>query len=135
MGMHCRDDHPLRKHLRHFIPAGDFQPHPRRERRATGDGPGLRLAIQVAFVTDAGIKRPGLRCRIAVMRTARRQVVIRPVVGITVRGGIPAGRIHQGIHVLRGLAVVVVPGADLLLHHVVMALHLPHRVHTLRVLS
>jgi hypothetical protein len=30
------------------------------ERRAAGDGPGLRLAIQVALMPDAGIKRPGL---------------------------------------------------------------------------
>ncbi|VAF25426.1 Uncharacterised protein [Enterobacter hormaechei] len=74
---------------------------------------------------DAGVKRPGLRCRVAVIRAARRQVVIRPVVGITVRGDIPAGRVNPGVHVLRGLTVVVVPGADLLLHHIVMAFHSP----------
>ncbi len=134
MAVHRRDNHALRKHLGHFVPAGDFQQHTRREGRTAGEGPGLRLAIQVTLVTNAGVKRPGLRRRIAVMGRSRRQVVIRPVIGITVRNGIPAGRVHQSIHVLRGLPVVVVAGADLLLHHAMMALHLPHRVHTLRML-
>ena len=123
--MHRRDDHALRKHVGHFIPAGDFQYLTRREGRTAGDALRPGLTIQVAFVTKAGIKRPGLRGRITVIGAARRQVVIRPVIGITVRGDIPAGRIHQGVHVLRGLTVVVVPGADLLLHHVVMAFHSP----------
>ncbi len=134
MAVHRRDDHALRKYLSHFVPAGDFQQHPRREGRAAGDGPGLRLAIQVAFVTNAGIERPGLRCRITVMGVSRRQVVIRPVIGLSVSGGISPGRINEGVHVFRGLAVVVIAGADLLLHHVMMVLHLPHRVHTLRML-
>ncbi len=134
MAVHRRDNHALRKHLRHFVPAGDFQQHTRRELRTTGEGNGLRLVIQVAFVTDAGVKRTGLRGRVAVIRAARRQVVIRPVIGLTVRGDIPAGRIHQGVHVLRGLTVVVVAGADRLLDHLMTALHIPHRVHPLRVL-
>ncbi|SAA94330.1 Uncharacterised protein [Enterobacter hormaechei] len=134
MAVHRRDNHALRKHVCHFVPAGDFQQHTRRDHRTTGESNGLRLAIQVTFVPDAGIERPGLRGRIAVMGRSRRQVVIRPVIGISVRGGIPAGRINQGVHVLRGLTVVVVAGADRLLHHIMVALHFPHRVHTLRVL-
>ena len=83
---------------------------------------------------DAGIKRTGLGRRIEVIRAARRQIIIGIVVRFPVRGRIPPGDVNQSIHILRGLTVVVVAGADLLLHHAVMALHPPHRVHTLRVL-
>ena len=131
MGLHRRDDHALSKHVSHFIPAGDFQQHPRRERRTAGDGPGLRLAIQVTLMPDAGIKCPGLGRRIAVIRAARRQIIVGIVVRFPVRGRVPPGDVNQSIHVLRGLTVVVVAGADLLLHHAVMAFHPPHRVHTL----
>ena len=129
------DYHAMSKNVSHFVTAGDFQYLTRREDRAAGDGTGLRLAIQVTLMTNAGVKRPGLRGRIAVMVTSRCQIVIGIVIGITVGGGIPAGRIHLGVHVFRRLAVVVITGADLLLHHVMMALHSPHRVHTLRVLA
>ncbi|MNV44280.1 hypothetical protein D3C71_1360340 [compost metagenome] len=135
MAVHRRDDHALREHVCHFVPAGDFQYLTRREGRVAGDGMGLRLAIQVALMTNAGIKRPGLRGRMAVMVTSRCQVVISPVVSLPTGGGVPAGRIDLGVHVFRGLTVVVIPGADLLLHHVMVALHAPDRVHAFRMLS
>ncbi|MNO77204.1 hypothetical protein D3C76_683050 [compost metagenome] len=135
MAVHRRDDHALSKHVGHFVPAGNFQYLTRREGRAAGDGMGLRLAIQVALMTNAGIKRPGLRGRMAVVSVAGCQVIVCVMIGITVGGGITAGRIDLGVHVIRGLAVIVITGADLLLHHVMMALHAPDRVHTVRMLS
>ncbi|MCW0317792.1 hypothetical protein NB724_002943 [Pantoea ananatis] len=83
---------------------------------------------------DAGVKRPGLRRRVAVVGAAPGQVVIGEVIGIAVGGGIAPGHVHPGVHVFRGLAVVVVAGADLLLHHAVVAFHPPDRLLTLRVL-
>ncbi|MNV65771.1 hypothetical protein D3C71_1584880 [compost metagenome] len=71
----------------------------------------------------------------AVVSVAGCQVIVCVMIGITVGGGITAGRIDLGVHVIRGLAVIVITGADLLLHHVMMALHAPDRVHTVRMLS
>ncbi|MCW0318911.1 hypothetical protein NB724_004062 [Pantoea ananatis] len=134
VAVHRRDDHALRKDLSHFVPAGNFHYPAGGKRRAAGDGANPRLAVQVALVTDAGVKRPGLRRRVAVVGAARRQIVVGEVTGLAVGGGIAPGHVHPGVHVFRGLAVVVVAGADLLLHHAVVALHLPDRLLTLRML-
>jgi|GEM_PF-4576876 len=61
MAVHRRDSHAQRKHLSHFVPAGDFQHLTRRKGRAASEGNGLRLTIKVVLMTDAGVKRPGLR--------------------------------------------------------------------------
>ncbi len=131
MAVHRRNNHALRKHLGHFVPAGHFQYLTRREHRTAGEGLGLCLTIQVTLVTNAGVKRPGLRRRVAVIRAALCQIIIAVMIGLTTGGGIPAGRVNPGVHVLRGLTVVVVAGADRLLDHVMVALHFPYRVHTL----
>ncbi len=77
-------------------------------------------------MTNTGIKRAGLRSRVAVISAARRQVVVGIVVSLAVGGAVTAGRIHLGVHVVGGLTVVVITGADLLLHHIVVALHPPY---------
>ncbi len=86
-------------------------------------------------MANAGIERPGLRGRVVVGCAARRQVVVGVVIGIAVGGGVPPGGVDLRIHVFGGLAVVVITGADLLLHHVMMALHAPDRVYPFRMLS
>lgn len=56
--MHRRDDHSMRKHVGHFVPAGHFQHLGRKERRAAGDALRPDLALHVAFMTNAVIFRP-----------------------------------------------------------------------------
>ncbi len=134
MAVHRRHHHTCCKHLRHFIAAGHFQHLSRRERRTTGERLSLSLAVQIALMADTGVKRPGLRRWVAVISAARRQIVVRVVVGVAVGGIVAAGGIHSRVHVFRGLTVIIIAGADLLLYDLVMALHPPHRVHTLRML-
>ncbi len=134
MAVHRRDEHAMSKLPGHLLSAGDLQHLPRAERRAAGDGLHPGLAVQITLMTKAGVKRPGLRRRMAVMDIPRGQVVISPVVSLTKGGRLPAGDIHLRVHVRRRLAVVVVAGTDLLLHDAVAACHLPHRVHPGRLL-
>lgn len=131
MRAHRRDDHTRAEHLCHFVPAGDFQHLTRKERRTAGNALRPSLAIQVALMTNAGIKRPGLRGGIAVVCITPGKVVVPPVVGIATGSAVALRRVHLRVHVIRGLTVVVVTGADLLLHHVVVARHAPDRIHPL----
>ncbi|SXV61231.1 Uncharacterised protein [Klebsiella pneumoniae] len=134
VAVHRRDEHAISKLPGHLLSAGDLQHLSRAERRAAGGGLHPGLAVKITLMAKPGVKRPGLRRRMAVMDIPGGQVVISPVVSLTKGGGLPAGDIHLRVHVRRRLAVVVVAGTDLLLHDAVAACHLPHRVHPGRLL-
>lgn len=127
--------HALAENLRHLSASGDLQLPARRQRRAAGSAAQPGLVVQVALVAQTGIKRPALRLRVALAVTARRQVVIRPVIRLTVGGDVAGRHVRALAHLLRRVAVVVIPGEHRLLHHFMLAFQLPHRLGTAVVLA
>ncbi|CCJ99547.1 hypothetical protein BN130_2243 [Cronobacter malonaticus 507] len=106
------------------LAAGDFQLHPRRNRDAVGFRAQLRLAVQITLMAESGVERAAFRLTGA--GSTRHQVIIRPVVGFAIRGGVAVRHVHAGVHVFSGGAVVVVTGEYRFFHHPVMVLHCPH---------
>ncbi|SAP77757.1 Uncharacterised protein [Klebsiella oxytoca] len=127
--------HPLTEGAGDLFAAAHLQFLTGGDRRAAALSAQPGLVVQVALVTQAGIKRPALRRRVARMAVARRQVVIPPVVRLAISGAVAPADIDAEAHLRRRVAVVIVPGEHRLRHHAMPAFQRPHRLGTAVVLA